>query len=234
MVVDKKGSDVSTDDADMNEDNQSSCADLGSLPDSTDSDMSLDSSLNSPDDTLSGDEMDEVQTYLFQSSDSIVLSIPNATKKAITSFERFIFPEWPAQIKGSDTEALRMLRLQLLNGGGFCVDMKLIDLSTPANVRLDIQDVLNLLKEKFEEMSHCTLNSIEKLVLPNVKELTAGDIVKKILKEFCLVLCGENGEIKELVLRSDEISNEFTAGDLGWIEDFLSSYNLDTVTVSIL
>ena len=118
-----------------------------------------------------------------------------------------------------------------MHGGGFCTDMKQIDLSTPANVRFNIQDVLDLFKDK---MSHCTLNSIEKLLLPNVKELTTGDMVKDMLEGFCRILCGENGKIKELVLRSDKISNEFTAGDLEWVTSFLSSYNLDRVTVSVL
>ena len=208
MIVDSENLDVSTDDTDITEDSQLSSQD------STDLDTTLDST-NSAGDAPSGDKLDE------QSSDNI----DNATEKAITSFERFIFPEWPEESNG---EALRVLRIQLLNGGGFCADMKLIDLSTPANVRLDTRDVLNLLKEKKR------LNSIKKLVLPNVKELTAGDMVKNVLKDFCGVLCGENGKIKELVLRSDEISNEFTAGDLGWVKDFLSSYDMDTVTVSIL
>ena len=166
--------------------------------------------------------------------------IDNKTEQAITSFERFAFPEWsrefPLEINGEHLP-LRVLRLQLLYGGAFCTNMELIDLSTPAHIRFDVQDVLDLLKDKREDKMHrCTytLNSINKLVLPNVKELTSGDMVKKILEDFCGVLCGENGKIRELVLRSDEISNEFTTGDLGWVEDFLSSYNLDTVTVSIL
>ena len=228
MVVDKQKLGMSTDDTDATEDSQNSYANLGSQ-DTTD----LDATVDSADDTPSGDELDQIQTYPFQSGDNIV----NATEKAITSFERFIFPEWPGhgQIGKSSAEALRLalrvLRLQLMHGGGFCTDMKQIDLSTPANVRFDIQDVLDLFKDK---MSHCTLNSIEKLLLPNVKELTTGDMVKDMLEGFCRILCGENGKIKELVLRSDKISNEFTAGDLEWVTSFLSSYNLDRVTVSVL
>ena len=152
----------------------------------------------------------------------------NNTEKALTSFDRFIFPEWPKQTAECSDEALEVLRLQLLYGGGFCADMNLIDLSTPENVRLDIQDVLSLFKEK---MRHSTINSVEKFVLPNVKQLTTGDMVENLLGDFCGAFCGENITIKEVVLRCDEISSEFIAGDLKWVDRFLSHYNLDKVTV---
>lgn len=153
----------------------------------------------------------------------------NNTEKALTSFERFIFPEWPNQTAESNDEALEVLRLQLLYGGGFCADMKLIDLSTPDNVRFDMRDVLRLLKEK---MGHSAINSVEKFVLPNVKQLTTGDMVKNLLGDFCGAFCGENVKIKEVVLRCDEVSSEFMAGDLEWVDSFLSCYNLDRTTVS--
>ena len=152
----------------------------------------------------------------------------NNTEKALTSFERFIFPEWPKQTAECSDEALEVLRLQLLYGGGFCADMKLIDLSTPENVRFDIQGVLSHFKEK---MRHSAINSVEKFVLPNVKQFTTGDIVENLLGDFCGAFCGENITIKEVVLRCDEIPSEFTAGDLKWVDRFLSHYNLDKVTV---
>ena len=148
----------------------------------------------------------------------------NNTEKALTSFKRFIFPEWPKQTAEGNDEALEVLNLQLHHGGGFYANMKLIDLSTPANVRFDIQCVLDLLKKK---MRHSTINSVEIFVLPNVKELTGGDMVKNMLGDFC----GENIKIKEVVLKSDEVSSGFTAGDLEWVKGFLSHYNLDKVTV---
>ena len=91
--------------------------------------------------------------------------VDNKTKQAITSFERFVFPEWPLEIN-DEPLPLSVLCLQLLYGRGFCLGMKLIDLSTPANIRFDIKDVLNLLQDK---MRHCTLKSIEKLVLPHCR-----------------------------------------------------------------
>lgn len=158
-------------------------------------------------------------------------SIDNTTEKAITTFGNFVLPGWPEESAEGNVMALKLLRCQFLYGGGFCTEMDSIDLSTPANVRLDIQAVLGLLKEK---MNHCTINSVGKFVLPNVKELTTGDNVKNMLGDFCGTLCG-NGErsikIKEVVIKCDEISNDFTAGDLEWVEDFLSCYSLDRVTV---
>jgi len=121
--------------------------------------------------------------------------------------------------------------MQLRYGGGFYANMELIDLSTPVNVRFDTEDVLHLLKEK---IGHCAIKSIDKFVLPNLKELTGGDVAKNILGGFCGALCGENTEngikIKEVVLRCDKVSSNFTA-NLEWIDSFLSCYNLDTVNV---
>ena len=159
-------------------------------------------------------------------------NVVNTTEKALTSFERFVSSEWPvAQSAESNDEALETLMLQLEHGGGFCTDvMKLIDLSTPDNVRFDIPDVLYLLTDK---MKGSTISSVKKLVLPNVKELTAGDRVKELLGNFCGILCGENGKISEVVLKSDEISSTFTAGNLEWVKGFYSQYKVDKITVSI-
>ena len=159
-------------------------------------------------------------------------NVDNSTEKALTSFERFVSPEWPvAQSVQSNDEALETLILQLEHGGGFCTDvMKLIDLSTPDNIRFDIRDVLGLMKDK---MKDSTISSIERLVLPNMKELTAGDTVREILGDFCGILCGENGKISEVVLKSDEIPSTFTAGNLEWVKGFCSHYKVDKITVSI-
>ena len=56
--------------------------------------------------------------------------IVNATKSSITSFEGFISDHWPGK---SGVKALVVLEQQLKYGGGFCEEMKSLDLSTPPN-----------------------------------------------------------------------------------------------------
>ena len=168
-----------------------------------------------------------VQDSKFSFQYSSGFSIDNTTEKAITRFERFIFPEWPA---GANDEALEMLRQQLEHCGGFCAEMKLIDLSTPENVRFDIEEVLELLKHKISDRV-IPINSVETFVLPNVKKLTSGEAVKNMLGDYCGAFCGENTTIKEVVLRCDEISDDFVAGDLEWVKGFFSCYSMDRVIV---
>ena len=171
---------------------------------------------------------------ILASQNNFLREYPNNTKEALTSFERFIFPEWPGkQTAERNSEALEVLRLQLLYGGGFCSDMKLIDLSTPENVRFDSEEVSRVLKLLKEKMRHSTINSVEKFILPNVKQLTTGDMVKNLLGDFCGAFCGEETKVNitEVVLRCDEVSSEFIADDLKWVDSFLSRYNLDRTTV---
>ena len=155
----------------------------------------------------------------------------NDTEVALSSFDQFISLEWPQLTAEGNDKALEVLILQLEHGGGFCTSMKLIDLSTPDQVRFCTDDVLSLLKEK---MSHCTISSVKKFVLPNVKKLGSGKMVEELLGDFCGAICGcnKNAEINEVVLRCDEVSSEFIAGDLKWVDSFFSLYRVDRVTVS--
>jgi len=147
--------------------------------------------------------------------------IQNNTEAAITTFERFISNEWPDDLQDL---ALEVLRYQFMYGGGFCSVMKTVDLSTPKNVRLDIEKVLLLLKEK-TSISHIT--SLQKFVLPVVKTLRSGDVVKKLLGDFCGALSGgltTLPKVDEIVIHCDELSNDFHPGDLEWIGEFHSAF----------
>ena len=145
--------------------------------------------------------------------------VQNNTEKAITTFERFVSWEWP---ENCNDGAMEKLRLQLKHGGGFSSTMKTIDFSTPKNVRLDTDEVLGLLCEKTQ---HSRIESAEKLVLPVVTNLRSGEVVKNLLEDFCAALAGGSStllRINEIVLRCDEIPNDFCTGDLEWIENFHS------------
>ena len=100
----------------------------------------------------------------------------NATEKPLSKFEGFISNEWPEGWGGE----LEVLELLLTHGGEFCADMGVIDLSTPAHVRLDSTKALDLLKNKIMN-NKSTLECVAKLVLLNVRELASGDQVKALI-----------------------------------------------------
>lgn len=148
----------------------------------------------------------------------------NTTEKALSNFEGFISNEWPRNWGGE----LRVLELQLMYGGEFCENMKLIDLSTPAHVRLDSSEVLGLLEKKITN-NKFPMKCIERLVLPNVKELTSGDMVKEEIEKFCRALGGKGTtavKVKEVIMKCDEVSSKFITGDLKWIGRFFLNSNL--------
>jgi len=145
--------------------------------------------------------------------------LQNNTEKAITTFERFVSREWP---ENCNDVAIKKLGLQLKYGGGFISTMKTIDFSTPKDVRLDTDKVWALL---YEKTRHSRIESVEKLVLPVVTKLRSGEVVRDLIKDFCLALAGGSNQlplIDEIVLHCDEIPDNFCTGDLDWIERFYS------------
>lgn len=158
------------------------------------------------------------------------LSPLNATEKPLTKFEDFISNEWPEGWEGE----LQVLHLQLMHGGEFCENMKVIDLSTPAHVRPDVTEVLSLLEVKISTNKYA-MKHVHKLVLPDVRELASGDMVKEVIENYCRVLRSERTamvKIAEVVIRCDKVSNNFTAGNLRWIEGFHTCNKLGAITVS--
>ena len=153
----------------------------------------------------------------------------NATEKPLSKFEGFISNEWPEGWGGE----LEVLELLLTHGGEFCTDMGVIDLSTPAHVRLDSTKALDLLKNKIMN-NKSTLESVAKLVLLNVGELASGDQVKALIEDHCRVLSckGTKVQIKEVIIKCDEVSTKFVTGDMRWIGDFRSCNNLGAIAVS--
>ena len=157
----------------------------------------------------------------------------NATEKPLSHFEGFLSNDWPVD-GGSELQVMAVLQLQLMRGGEFCANVKTIDFSTPAHVRLDSSEVLRLLKIKTMN-NKFTIEQVGKFVLPNVKEVTSGGMVKTMIEEFCRALCGKGTtvvRINEIIIQCDEVSRKFVAGDLRWIEGFRSYNNLNVITVS--
>jgi len=138
--------------------------------------------------------------------------IINKTESSITVFEGFIADGWP--ITTSEVKALEVLEQQLKYGGGFCEEMKRIDLSTPPNVYLDIDQVISLLSHKTNTSA---VKKVEKFVLPNIRVLESGDMIKKLLEDFCQSLGGST-TIDELSIHCDQVSDKFIANDLKWIK----------------
>ena len=127
------------------------------------------------------------------------LSPINATEKSLNHFEGFISNNWPAD-HGGELQVMTVLQLQLMSGGEFCANMKAIDFSTPAHVKLDSSEVLGLLKNKTTS-NKFAIQKVGKFVLPNVKEITSGDMVKIMIEKFCRALCGKG----TTMVRIDEV-----------------------------
>ena len=153
----------------------------------------------------------------------------NATEKPLSKFEGFISNEWPEGWRGE----LEVLHRNLTHGGDFSTDMEVIDLSTPACVRLDSTKVLDLLESKIMN-SESTLEHVGKLFLPNVRELASGDEVKAMIEDYCRVLRGQGTKVRieGVIIKCDEVSAKFVPGDTSWIEGFRSYNNLGTIAVS--
>ena len=191
-----------------------------------------DESCDDLDVTDSNDDSDDSGNYPFTStplSSSLSLSyvdwlshdegIQNNTETAITVFECFVSREWPGNC---NDEAIKMLELQLHYGGGFSSNMVKIDLSTPKDVRLKTDQVLDLLDKKTH---HSPIESVEKIVFPAIKKLQSGDEVMRLVRDLYRILLSgshKRPKIDEMVFHFDEISDEFCAGDLEWIEKFRS------------
>ena len=158
------------------------------------------------------------------------LPITNGTTSSLVAFEGFIPKEWLC----SSNEVLQVLERQLKFCGGFCQEMKKLDFSTPANVRIrstKLTIVQMMLKEK---TSLSVIKSVENLILPNIQVLKSGSMVKKVLEGFCQALGDSTTEttIKELSLYYDRISTKFVAGNLNWIEDLFTHHQIEQISVS--
>ena len=178
-------------------------------------------------------QSNEVQSTISPSMDHCSLSDSspiNTTEKPLSNFEGCIDNDWPIGWGGE----LQVLQLHLMCGGEFCANMKTIDLSTPAHVRLDSSEVLRLLGNKIMN-NKSAIEQVGKFVLPNVKEITSGDMVKVMIEKFCRALCGKGTTIvwiREIIIQCDEVSSKFVPGNLRWIETFRSCNKLNVITVS--
>jgi len=108
------------------------------------------------------------------------LKITNGTRSSLVAFEGFISKDWICSSK----EVLQILEHQLKFCGGFCHEMKELDFSTPANVRIrstKLTEVRVMLKKK---TSISVIKSVEKFILPNIEVLKSRSMVKKVLSSF--------------------------------------------------
>ena len=156
------------------------------------------------------------------------LFLTNATKEPLNCFNVFISEDWPKGWRGE----LQALELQLMHGGEFSTNMKEIDLSTPSHIRLNASEVLPLLEKKMMN-NKFTVEQIKKFVLPNIEEVTSGDMIKEMIESYCRAVGGKGTPvIKHLIIKCDEVSSNFAAGKLKWINGFRACNNLDVITVS--
>ena len=156
-------------------------------------------------------------------------NVVNATRSSLTVFVDFITDQWPS---GNDSKALEVLELQLKYGGGFCAEMERFDLSTPPHVRLDMDKVLSFLSHKTNTSA---VKKLEKFVLPNIEILESGDVVMKLLGDYCGALGGTVTvtTIDELLLHCDQISDNFVAGDLHRIKTLCNLHQISRISVHV-
>ena len=64
-------------------------------------------------------------------------------------------------------------------------------------------------------------------MLLNVRELASGDQVKALIEDHCRVLSckGTKVQIKEVIIKCDEVSTKFVTGDMRWIGIFVLTTN---------
>lgn len=157
-----------------------------------------------------------------------VENIKNETERSLVRFEasRIFSPEWPVD---NDDKVVQALGRQLRFAGGFHTDMKVIDLDTPPNVRLNIQKVLGFLRSK------PPVTSIDSFVIPNVGILESSDQVKDVVEHFCSALGTLDNPIKvnTLTLPCEEVSTDFHKGNLDWIEQFCSRHCVKRVIIRV-
>ena len=155
--------------------------------------------------------------------------IDNETKRSLVRFEatRIFSSEWSS---GNGDKVDQALERQLRHAGGFHKHMEVIDLDTPTNIRLNIEKVLNFLRNK-----HSQITSVEKFVIPNVGRLISSDQVKDVVENFCTVLGTPDNPVtvQSLTLPCDEVSNEFYGGNLDWIDQFCSSHCVKRVDITV-
>ena len=159
--------------------------------------------------------------------------IKNETKKSVLRFEayRIFNAEWPAvpNSDGASDNAMEILENQLRFAGGFCTQMKVINLDTPSGVKLNPERLVNILKRK------APVASIESFVAPNVGKLESSDQVKDMVEALFNALGRPSDPIvvNTLTVSCDEVSNKFQNGNLDWIEHFYSRHSVKRIKINV-
>ena len=156
------------------------------------------------------------------------LSPINATKEPLNCFRTCINENWPKGWRGE----LQVLYFRLMHGGEFRAVMEEIDLSTPPHVRFDVSALLPLLEKKITN-NKWPIKQIGTFVLPNIEEVTSGDVIKEMIESYCRAVGGKGTTvIKQLIIKCDKVSSNFVAGNLSWIKGFRACNNLDVIMVN--
>ena len=158
--------------------------------------------------------------------------IKNETKTSLTFFEarRIFNKEWPLYDEGKVTQVLEH---QLKFAGGFCADMKVIDLDTPSNIRLNFEKLLKFLNG--EPRIKSPITSIDRFVIPNMGVLRSTDQVKKLVENFLNALGSSDRPVMvaTLILPCDEVFTQFHKGDLDWISQFNDDHGVKKIEIKV-